>query len=138
VVETRSFSINDNTTGSADVKAVRDYVDALQPTDGTAIYDALVAAYGVVSAAYRGDPNRFYSVVLMTDGENNSGRDANGFTTYFARLPAELRSVHTFPIIFGEASPAALKQVADVTGGQTFDARTVSMSLVFKQIRGYQ
>jgi Ca-activated chloride channel family protein len=74
----------------------------------------------------------------MTDGENNSGRDANGFTTYFARLPAELRSVHTFPIIFGEASPAALKQVADVTGGQTFDARTVSMSLVFKQIRGYQ
>jgi Ca-activated chloride channel family protein len=74
----------------------------------------------------------------MTDGENNTGRDANGFISYFSKLPAELHSVHTFPIIFGEASPAALKQVADVTGGQTFDARTVSMSLVFKQIRGYQ
>jgi len=138
VVETRSFAINDNTPASADIKAVRNYVDSLQPTDGTAIYDALVAAYGVVDTAHRADPNRFYSVVLMTDGENNSGRDANGFLTYFSKLPAELKNVHTFPIIFGEASPAALKQVADVTGGQTFDARSVSMSLVFKQIRGYQ
>ena len=74
----------------------------------------------------------------MTDGEHNSGRDSNGFIVYFKGLPAQLRNVHTFPIIFGEASPAALKQVADVTGGQTFDARSVSMSLVFKQIRGYQ
>ena len=138
VVDTKSFAINDNTPASADVKAVRDYVNGLQPNDGTAIYDALVAAYGRVESDRRADPNRFYSVVLMTDGENNTGRDANGFLSYFSRLPADLKNVHTFPIIFGEASPAALKQVADVTGGQTFDARTASMSLVFKQIRGYQ
>ena len=138
VVDNRSFAINDNSPGSADVTAVRDYVNGLQPTDGTAIYDALFAAYQTVATAMSTDPDRFYSVVLMTDGENNTGRDVNGFLSYFNGLPATLRNVHTFPIIFGEASPAALNQVASITGGQAFDARTVSMSLVFKQIRGYQ
>jgi Ca-activated chloride channel family protein len=138
VVDNRTFAINDNSPGSADVKAVRNYVNSLQPDDGTAIYDALFAAYQTVGSDMAIDPNRFYSVVLMTDGENNTGRDANGFLSYYRGLPAELRNVHTFPIIFGEASPAALNQVASATGGQTFDARSVSMSLVFKQIRGYQ
>jgi Ca-activated chloride channel family protein len=138
VVDNRAFAINDNSPGSADVKAVRDYVNGLQPNDGTAIYDALFAAYQTVGTDMSIDPDRFYSVVLMTDGENNTGRDVNGFLSYFKGLPAGLRDVHTFPIIFGEASPAALNQVASITGGQTFDARTVSMSLVFKQIRGYQ
>ena len=138
VTDNRAFPINDNSPTSPDIKAVRDYVNGLQPNDGTAIYDALIAAYRTVDAAQRSDPNRFYSVVLMTDGENNTGHDSNGFINYFKGLSPQLRNVHTFPIIFGEASPAALKQVADVTGGQTFDARSVSMSLVFKQIRGYQ
>ena len=117
---------------------MRQYVNGLQPNDGTAIYDALIEAYRVVEKDYNADPNRFYSVVLMTDGENNSGHDSNGFISFFKTLPSALQNVHTFPIIFGEASPAALNQVASVTGGQTFDARSVSMSLVFKQIRGYQ
>ena len=41
-------------------------------------------------------------------------------------------------MLFGEASPAALKQVADATGGQVFDARKARLSDVFKEIRGYQ
>jgi Ca-activated chloride channel family protein len=138
VVDNRTFAINDNTAGSPDIAAVRQYVDSLQPNDGTAIYDALIEAYRVVETDYRADPNRFYSVVLMTDGENNSGHDSNGFINFYKSLSPQLQNVHTFPIIFGEASPAALNQVASVTGGQTFDARSVSMSLVFKQIRGYQ
>jgi Ca-activated chloride channel homolog len=138
VVDNRVFTINDNSAGSPDVSAVRQYVNGLQPNDGTAIYDALIQAYRVVETAYGADPNRFYSVVLMTDGENNTGHDSNGFINFFKTLPSTVQNVHTFPIIFGEASPAALNQVASVTGGQTFDARSVSMSLVFKQIRGYQ
>lgn len=138
VVDNRTFTINDNSPTSPDINAVRQYVNGLQPNDGTAIYDALIEAYRVVESDYRADPNRFYSVVLMTDGENNAGHDQNGFINFFKTLPGPLLNVHTFPIIFGEASPAALNQVASVTGGQTFDARSVSMSVVFKQIRGYQ
>jgi len=49
-----------------------------------------------------------------------------------------VRSIKCFAVIFGEASPAALNAVASLTGGRTFDARTASLPVVFKEIRGYQ
>ncbi len=113
-------------------------MNGLQAGGGTAIYDALEHAFTLAGAAKAVDPNRFYSVVLMTDGENNSGADADGFQHWYTTASPEIRSIKCFAVIFGEASPAELNAVANLTGGTTFDARSASLPVVFKEIRGYQ
>jgi Ca-activated chloride channel family protein len=138
VVDDRTFTINDVSANSRDLAAVRSYVDNLQADDGTAIYDSLIRAYRDAAAAKAAQPDRFYSVVLMTDGENNTGNDANGFQRFFKSQPVDVQAIPTFPIIFGEASPQDLTNIATLTGGQAFDSRNVSLASVFKVIRGYQ
>src|ERR1700680_531497 len=83
------------------------------------------------------DPNRFYSIVLMTDGENNSGRDGNQFIQDFHNLPEDAQKIKAFTVLLGEANPDQLKQLADLSGGQVFDSRKTPLTVVFKQIRGY-
>ena len=138
VQDDRTFAINDVSVNSPDLAAVRSYVDGLRANDGTAIYDSLIRAYQDAAKAKATEPDRFYSVVLMTDGENNLGNDANGFQRYYKAQPDAVRAIPTFAIIFGEASPQALTDVANLTGGQAFDSRNVSLPSVFKVIRGYQ
>jgi Ca-activated chloride channel family protein len=138
VSDVRTFTINDPTPGSADLKQVLDFVDGLQAGGGTAIYDALTTAFTVAGQDKVNDPNRFYSVVLMTDGENNAGRDGGQFQSWYRSASPQIQSIKCFAVIFGEASPQALTDVANLTGGTTFDARNVSLPAVFKEIRGYQ
>ncbi len=138
VVDDKTFTITDVSSSSPDLAAVRSYVDRLQANDGTAIYDALIAAYVDAARAKAAEPDRFYSVVLMTDGESNTGHDASGFQNYYNQQPDAVKAIPTFAIIFGEASPQALTNIANLTGGQAFDSRNVSLPGVFKVIRGYQ
>jgi Ca-activated chloride channel homolog len=138
VVDDATFTINDVSSKSADLAGVRRYVDNLQAGSATAIYDALMRAYSDAAKAKTAEPGRFYSIVLMTDGENNTGHDANGFRSYYSGLSPDAKAIPTFAIIFGEASPQALTDIANLTGGQVFDSRNVSLPSVFKVIRGYQ
>jgi Ca-activated chloride channel family protein len=139
VQQVRDFTINDPTPGSPDLKRVLDFVDGLKAGGGTAIYDALIQAFDLAGRAKAADPNRFYSVVLMTDGENNAGASAGQFRSYYlSGSPLQARSIKCFAVIFGEASPQELNDVANLTGGRTFDARSASLATVFKEIRGYQ
>ena len=73
VEDVREFTIDDTDPDGPDMTAIRDYVDGLQTYDGTAIYSGLEQAYKTVGQAQATDPNRLYSIVLMTDGENNAG-----------------------------------------------------------------
>jgi Ca-activated chloride channel family protein len=138
VVDDRTFTINDVSSSSPDLAAVRRYVDNLHANSATAIYDALTRAYDDAAAAKTSDPDRFYSIVLMTDGESNTGADANGFKRFYNSEPDAAKAIPTYAIIFGEASPQALSDIASLTGGQVFDSRNVSLPAVFKVIRGYQ
>jgi Ca-activated chloride channel family protein len=134
----RDFTITNTDPNGADQAAVRDHVNSLQAGGGTAIYDALYTAFQAAGKAKAADPGRFYSVVLMTDGENNQGRSASQFADYYRREPPVVRSIKCFAVIFGEASPKELNDVANLTGGRTFDARGSSLTQVFKDMRGYQ
>jgi Ca-activated chloride channel homolog len=138
VQDDRTFTINDVSANSPDLANVRRYVDNLQANDGTAIYDALIRAYQDAARAKSSEPDRFYSVVLMTDGENNVGHDGPGFARFYTAQPDAVKAIPTFAIIFGEASPQQLTDIATLTGGQVFDSRNVSLTSVFKVIRGYQ
>jgi Ca-activated chloride channel homolog len=138
VYQQRDFTVNDVTSNSADLAAIRSYVGSLRASGGTAIYDALETGYGIAAADQQKEPDRYYSIVLMTDGENTAGHDAAHFLTAYQRLPAQVRAVKTFTILFGEAKPKDLTEIADTTGGRLFDSRSAPLTQVFKEIRGYQ
>ena len=138
VLDNRTFTINDPDPHGPDMTALRDYVNGLRAGGATAIYDALEAAYNAAGTAKAQDPNAFYSIVLMTDGENNSGRDASTFLRDYQQFSSGTRAIKTFTVLFGEASPQELQRIASVSGGTVFDSRTAPLSQVFKEIRGYQ
>ncbi|HYM83933.1 MAG TPA: hypothetical protein VEY67_07275, partial [Candidatus Dormibacteraeota bacterium] len=83
-------------------------------------------------------PDKLYSVVLMTDGENNAGLSPDAFASQYQSRPAAVQAVHTYPILFGEGDQGSLQRLADLTGGRLFDATQSSLEAIFKQIRGYQ
>jgi Ca-activated chloride channel family protein len=138
VKDVREFTIDDTAPTGPDMTAIRDYVDSLSADGGTGIYSALERGYSAVAGAQAADPNRLYSVVLMTDGENNAGVDPDQFTKDFGGLSDPVRAVHTYTVLFGDANKDAMTSIATLTGGSVFDATSTSLQTIFKQIRGYQ
>ena len=133
------FAAGDLQAASAQVLA---YADSLVADGGTAIYDALTLAQQQARQELRADPERFVSIVLLTDGANTAGRDWAAFERE-QRMARDGGAplVRVFPIIFGEAQSGEMQALAALTGGRAFDARNTGKSglpLVFKEIRGYQ
>jgi Ca-activated chloride channel family protein len=132
----QTFTVAEDNPGP-DRQRIADAGAALQPEGGTAIYDGLQAAYRIAEQQIAADPDRFTSIVLMTDGENTAGTDLDGFRAYAGARPAALRDVPVFCVLFGETDAEEMEEVARLTGGRTFDARTAPLAEVFKEIRGY-
>ncbi|KUN26139.1 hypothetical protein AQJ23_13190 [Streptomyces antibioticus] len=135
----------------SDVKSVRTHVvDPADPRSGldaikkdtagleadgdTAVYTSLEKAYGELGA----DEDTFTSIVLMTDGENTAGADADEFDDFYERLDGTARQIPVFPILFGDSDRSELEHIADLTGGRLFDAQQGSLDGAFEEIRGYQ
>ncbi|MEZ0076005.1 extracellular solute-binding protein [Planotetraspora sp. GP83] len=128
----RTFTVPER-DATAVLGQIRSYGEALDANGGTAIYDSLRAAYELT--ARQGNGGDFTSIVLMTDGDNTDGASYDDFASYYATTP---RNVRTFVVLFGDSDVAEMKQVAALTGGATFDARSGSLASAFKEIRGYQ
>ncbi|MFI9809302.1 substrate-binding domain-containing protein [Streptomyces sp. NPDC052301] len=122
--------------GPADLTALQDFVAHGGYDGSTAVWSALDDGYGIAERALRDTPGGAVSVVLMTDGENNAGLDRAGFVSRYRARPADVRAVPTYPLHFGDADAAELRQVASVTGGRMVDAESSSLSTAFKEIRG--
>lgn len=137
--ELQSFDMGDNAKNNqATLDKLSTRVNELTAHGGTAVFSAAQQAYIEAAARRRAEPARFYSIVLMTDGVNNNGISAAQFATWYQGLPAEDKGIKLFPVLFGEASPAELQNLAELTGGRTFDGRKNSLQAIFKNIRGYQ
>jgi Ca-activated chloride channel homolog len=119
-------------------KNIRVYIDGLKAVGGTAIFSAVQVAYQQAVARRVLDKDRFYSVVLLTDGENNKGLSAQEFEVWYASLPEADKGVRIFAIQFGEARADQLDALARVSGGRVFNATKTPLAQVFKEIRGYQ
>jgi Ca-activated chloride channel homolog len=125
-----------------DLAKISAAAQALSPSGATAIYDALASAdqtaeQEITAARNAGEPDRFTSIVLMTDGQNTTGSSIDDFTARVASRPPDLKGVPVFCVLFGEGSNDEMTRIAQTTGGRTFDARKSSLSEVFKEIRGY-
>lgn len=111
------------------------FINELRADGGTGIYSALDSVYGQAQAQLKKDEGPV-SIVLLTDGKNESGQS---FSDFMATV--EVRGKPTVPvyaILYGEANSDELTALATFTGGKVFDARKVSLSGVMKSIRNYQ
>jgi Ca-activated chloride channel family protein len=137
VQESSDFEIKDVAGRAQSFEKIRDFAGRLDAGGATAIYSAVQRAYQLASDAVKNEKGRLFSVVLMTDGENNRGISPEEFAAFFHGLPPEVQSIKTFPILFGEGALGEMNGLAETTGGRVFDG-TKSLSEAFKAIRGYQ
>jgi Ca-activated chloride channel family protein len=134
VMESRDFTVDKEGVVSQEIKR---YVNELQLGGGTAIFTALKTAYQQAQIALKAEPDRFYSIVLMTDGLNRDGISYEEFQLFYLKDSDYIGGIRTFPILFGDASSDEMQSLAMLTGGKAFDGRK-SLAQAFKQIRGYQ
>jgi Ca-activated chloride channel family protein len=119
--------------------AISQLVGTLTAGGGTAIYSSVRQSLEELDLDRSANKEkRYYTVVLMTDGESNRGITAKQFAQWYTEQGDGLRGIRVFPILFGDASLPGLNDLATMTGGRVFDARSKSLAAVFKEIRGYQ
>jgi Ca-activated chloride channel homolog len=126
----RTFTVPEDAP-QAELDKIKSFATGLNATGGTAIYDSLIRGYQILGPP---SPDKFTSIVLMTDGENQNGSPPAAFE---AAQPG-LAKIPVFTVLFGEGSPDEMNRVAQLTGGQVFDARNTPLAKVFQEVRGYQ
>jgi Ca-activated chloride channel family protein len=119
--------------------AVAEFINPMRAGGGTAIYSSVRQALMELSdERSQARDKRYYTVVLMTDGENNRGLSKEQFFQWYKAQGDKVRGIPVFPILFGEGSATQLSELAELTGGRLFDSRSNTLAAVFKEIRGYQ
>lgn len=132
------FKIASVKRDSDDMRKLRDYISGLNANGGTAIYSSLARAYQLVADAKKKNPDDFYSIVLLSDGENTQGLSYTTFERQYPKLVGEAEGVKVFPILFGNSNKGEMDALSGLTGGRTFDGHKYALNVVFKKIRGYQ
>ncbi len=129
-------TLEENAKARADITQ---FVNPLTAHGATAIYSSIQKALiELGQERSQGKEKRYYTVVLMTDGENNRGLTQSEFADWYRSQSDSVRGIPVFPILFGEGSPRELADLATLTGGRLFDSRSNTLAAVFKEIRGYQ
>ena len=119
-----------------DAETLRQEMKKLQPISGTPLYDSVSTAYKYMTE--RAEPGRINAIVVLSDG------DDQGSSMNLDTLLRELRDtgegadeslVRIFPISYGQNVSDALKDIAETSGGQVFDASDARrINLVFQSV----
>ena len=104
-------------------------INAMLPTGGTNIYSASIEALNSLK-----DESSDYnvSIILMTDGMSNAG-SLKQLREVYNQIG---KDIPIYSIMFGDADPSELEDIAILTNAKVFDGRT-NLLEAFKQVRGY-
>jgi len=98
---------------------------------GTDIYSPVIKGMDDI---LRQDSGRYIpAVILMTDGESNTGKT---FDDLKAAVAASGRDIPVFAVTFGDASETQLKQISQLTRGNLFDGKK-DLVAAFRKAKGY-
>jgi Ca-activated chloride channel homolog len=103
-------------------------IQALEATGGTDIYSPVVQSFEQIQRIEIRE-NYFPAVILLTDGESNTGAS-------LADVLSQKLDVPVFAIQFGEASTKQLDDLTKATSGKVFDGRS-DLSAAFREAKGY-
>lgn len=105
--------------------------EGLTPGGSTDIYSPVIQAMEDIKNI---DTDKYItSVVLMTDGESNTGKS---FRDLQAEWEGLNKDIPVFSILFGNASEKQLNSIADLTRARIFDGKQDLID-AFKKVRGY-
>jgi Ca-activated chloride channel family protein len=108
-------------------------IQASSPDGGTDIYTPVMRGLDLIHD--QADRDHFFpSIILMTDGESNTGASFDEMQAH--RQQTAQTNVPVFAIQFGEASPDQLKRVATETQAKLFDGKS-DLSRAFRDAKGY-
>ncbi|MBB6050950.1 VWA domain-containing protein [Armatimonas rosea] len=103
-------------------------IQALEATGGTDIYSPTIQALRWIHQQ-PGYEDYFPAVILLTDGESNTGAS-------LSEVQQQKLDIPVFAIRFGEASPGQLDALTGATSGKTFEGRG-NLSAAFREAKGY-
>lgn len=119
-----------STINGADTNNLLESIKTLEPNGSTAIYPAVEEAVKILADEDRDTYNT--SVILMTDGQGNVGRQEDLEKTY-----TDIgKEIPIYSIMFGYASEIQLSEIAEMSNGKVFDGKT-DLIKAFKEVRGY-
>ena len=96
---------------------------------GTNMYEAAMEGLSMLSEY---DLSQYTpAIILLTDGES-----LDSFVDFRDQYEAMGADVPVFSIMFGDAQPEQLEQLAELTNARVFDGRT-NLTEAFRQVKGY-
>lgn len=113
-------------------------VEGLAASGGTALYDAVSAAYREIRARADKDPNRIHALVVMTDGKDEDSKLA--LEQLKAEFPSERQeaNVKVFTIAYGNrASSQILSQISDAGEGSHSQGTVQNIVQVYRDIASF-
>ena len=135
VVTFSDHVMTERTVVGNDPTALRRLLSQVQqqsPSGGTDIYTPIMRGYSIIQE--RGYANYAPSIILMTDGQSNTGASLSDLNQQLTKQGIE--GVPVYAIQFGEASPDQLNKIATLTSGRVFDGRTDLIG-AFREAKGY-
>jgi Ca-activated chloride channel family protein len=106
-------------------------VAGLSAENGTDIYSPAIEGLDMLKNY---DLSKYQpAIVIMTDGQSNTGRKFNDFKAAYDSAKLD---VPVFSIMFGAASADQLNELAGYTKGRVFDGKS-NLIGAFKSVRGY-
>jgi Ca-activated chloride channel family protein len=102
---------------------------------GTALYDAIAAAYREQMTKAAQNANRISAIVVLTDGaDTHSGLKLDQLLAEI-RFDSETRTIRVFTIGYGaDAQKDVLKRIADATQAKFYEGKPENIREVFKDI----
>lgn len=120
-----------------DAENLAQEIKKLTPLNGTPLYDTILAAYREMKK--HAEPGRINAIIVLSDGEDANSQISLDDLKRELRGPSEgddPAPVRIFPIIYGQdAPPDALREIAEASGGQVFNASDPRrIGLVFRSV----
>jgi Ca-activated chloride channel homolog len=111
-------------------------VDQVFADGGTALYDAVAAAYDLMLARAKQEPGRIHAIVVMTDGRDENSKI--GLPVLNKRFNPENAPVKIFTIAYGEsADPAVLQEIATAAQGTSVKGTADTIVQVYRDLSAF-
>ncbi len=108
-------------------------IEGLFPSGGTALYDAIGAAYQYLLDNPK--PDKISALIVLTDGEDKSSATSLENLLDQIRFDNEGKTIRVFTIGYGtDAKKDVLKQIADATQARFYEGTPENIQSVFKEI----
>jgi Ca-activated chloride channel family protein len=118
-----------------DRAVAREKIGAMYPHDGTALYDAISAAYAAHLASQDQDKERISAIVVLTDGDDRDSKLRLDDLLQQIKFDNERHTIRVFTIAYGDdAKKDVLTKIADATQAKFYAGNQQNIRQVLREI----